>query len=583
MNNQDFKTNISPEQLHLKLWAKSNPYKSLLAHMVDSGCCAYQFLSASSSNAILSFLSQQWKCDTEAALSYCAYFTAMHDIGKAMPQFQRMDEGQFARLKDFGMGDLFSSIITESIRHEYFSARIMRRIWKARAVNRMLFEPYSCILSLHHQRIEGDLINKKIPVAWQNLQDQLESEIREVFNTAKELPHPDNMDATCTLLTGLVILCDWVSSSGPFDSDPEIDGEYLIRSKRIAEGTLKQYGLIDENGKQRICSFRAMWPGILSLRDIQTCCEKLDFESALTIIEAPMGEGKTEAALYLAERMRDKKNKRGIYVALPTQATSNQMYERTETMLESIDRSKARLMHGSAFLYENEARIQSADADEAERWLSSLRMAFLGENGVGTVDQAMASVLIARFSVLRLLGLTNKVLVIDEMHAYDAYMKEILKSLLSWCNALCIPVILLSATLQDSQRRDYLSCFIGNDLPELSDAYPLITQIDHTGSLIQIPTQAALQTDYYFEPVRLGNDPVAIARFAVEKVAHGGCYCVLVNTVRKAQDIYCALLEMVDTETETSLFPCPFYDAEKAKDRRRMPCEIWQVRGCNTT
>ena len=552
-------------QPYLRLWAKSKPYKQLLAHMVDSGCCAMEFLSAASSRAILEFLEQQWNCNKETALSYCSYFTAMHDIGKAMPQFQCMDEIQYARLTRSGLSELFSGILLQPIRHEFYSASIAKRIWRTwQSANRRLYQPYSCVLSLHHQRIDQDNGRKIIPEVWQNLQNHLEEFIRSAFNAEANLPTAQNMDAVCTLLTGLIILCDWVASSGPFEGYPETNEDYLHRSLEIANETLNAYGLIGDEASHSIESFQTMWPVIMSPRDIQTKCEQLDYRSLLTIIEAPMGEGKTEAALYLAERMRQNYNKRGIYVALPTQATSNQMFERTAAMLRTIEGGKARLMHGSAFLYEDEKHFQSDDAAEAERWLSSLRMAFLDENGVGTVDQAMAGVLIARFSVLRLLGLTNKVLVIDEVHAYDAYMKEIIKSLLSWCKALSIPVILLSATLQESQRREYLSCYIDeNDLPELSDAYPLIMQINGAGDLIQLPANATLRSEYTFESLCIGEDVEEIARFAVKKVKNGGCYCILVNTVKKAQSVYHALLETKTEDIETILFHARFTMARR--------------------
>ena len=42
------------------------------------------------------------------------------------------------------------------------------------------------------------------------------------------------------------------------------------------------------------------------------------------LIEAPMGEGKTEAALLLAENLSSEAQLRGLYFALPTQTTSNQ-------------------------------------------------------------------------------------------------------------------------------------------------------------------------------------------------------------------------------------------------------------------
>ena len=197
------------------------------------------------------------------------------------------------------------------------------------------------------------------------------------------------------------------------------------------------------------------------------------------------------------------------------------------------------------------------DRIEAERWLGPLRMGLLDENGVGTVDQAMAGILKARFSVLRLLGLDNKVLVIDELHAYDAYMSEIIQALLRWCKALQIPVVLLSATLQESQRHAYLSCYT-DQVDCLSSGYPLITQVDSVGTITQTEAAATMKTDYCFKPVHFGDDDTAIARYAVKRVENGGCYCILANTVKKAQYIYQAILDIKSNDTETTLFHARF-------------------------
>ncbi|MBR3016647.1 MAG: CRISPR-associated helicase Cas3' [Clostridia bacterium] len=547
-------------QPHLLLWAKSNPYKQLLAHMLDTGYCVKAFLSAPSSSAVLSLLTDQWHCEADRALSFSAYLAALHDIGKAMPQFQRQDETRFAEMKSAGMEDLFPPLYAGSIEHEYFSARILQRIWKKEKQDRKLIRPYSRILSLHHQRIEKSNSRLPIPDDWMVLQDALEAEVRRTFNPLDRLLKPDCMDAVCVLLTGLVILCDWVASSGnPFDQSPEVNENAPYPGGENAVQALKQYGLIGNALPPAVQDFLTMWPEILKPRDIQCISAKLDPYAPLTIIEAPMGEGKTEAALYLAERMRAAWGKRGIYVALPTQATSNQMYSRTQAMLNTIQGGHARLLHSTAFLQREAASIQSVDAPEAERWFSSLRMGLLDENGVGTVDQAMAGVLVSKFSVLRLLGLTNKVLIVDELHAYDAYMSEIIQSLLRWCRVLKIPVILLSATLQNSQREAYTSCFMNNEpLPALSTAYPLITQVDAAGHLSEIKAEATMTSIYTFQPVRLGEDCTSIAHCAVMQIKNGGCLCVLVNTVKKAQDVYRALLEIMDDDTETFLFHARF-------------------------
>lgn len=551
------------------LWAKSSPYKQLAAHMLDIGCCAVCLLKAESSRALLEYLMARWHCDQETAVSFAAYVAAMHDIGKAIPQFQRMDETQRERLAKHGLGELLTEVPEGTAQHEYASSRIARRIWRTRSGERKIISSYACVLSLHHQRLEKNNHSQKLSESWQVMQEELESLCRKSFYPSGILLSSDQMDAVCILLTGLVILCDWVASSGPFFPLMEVDEHYLERSMAIAKETLHSYGLTGENDTVSLNSFQELWPQIKKPRSIQQLCDSLDDDVPVTIIEAPMGEGKTEAALYLAERMRSRHDKRGIYVALPTQATSNQMYTRTKDMLNSIRGGRARLLHGTAFLYHSrEIRSDGEKRDnlEAERWLGPLRMGLLDENGVGTVDQAMAGVLKARFSVLRLLGLANKVLVIDELHAYDAYMSTIIRMLLIWCRELNIPVILLSATLQDSQRRTYLSCFTDEStLAELSSGYPLVTQVSRSGVLKQFTAEASMCSVYQFVPCFLGEDVRRIAAEAVNLVVNGGCCCVIMNTVRKAQQVYEALLELSEPDLKLMLFHARFTMADRER------------------
>ncbi len=548
----------SKDKPHLLLWAKSAPYKQLLAHMLDTGNCISAFLSGDSSDAMITFLCEQWHCEKKEAISYASYLAAMHDIGKAMPQFQSQDEQQYDRLIKNGLKYLFTSGNSASIRHEYFSARISKRIWKQRKIPSRLYVPYACVLSLHHQRMELAPAGMSVPDEWQTMQNALEEDVRDAFHVKESLPKPTDMDAVCIFLTGMIILCDWVASSEPFDPLPEVYSGYMEVSRKTAETTMRNYGLTGDQSRKDIDSFHSVWPQIELPRDIQLKCEQTCPDAPITIIEAPMGEGKTEAALYLAERMCSAWNKRGIYVALPTQATSNQMFGRVKSMLNSINGGKSRLLYGTAFLQE-EKTIQSDDAQEAGRWLGPLRMGLLDENGVGTVDQAMAGVLRARFSVLRLLGLTNKTLVVDELHAYDAYMSKIIQTLLKWCMVLHIPVILLSATLQESQRKSYLSCYTSQSLDSvLSNSYPLITQVDTEGNITQIEASASMKTVYRFAPVRLGQDASRIAQYAFDRIGEGGCYCILVNTVGQAQKIYRSLRTIVTDDTELMLFHARF-------------------------
>src|SRR5207247_8747567 len=117
-------------------------------------------------------------------------------------------------------------------------------------------------------------------------------------------------------------------------------------------------------------------------------------------------------------------------------------------------KGNTKLVHGMAWLRDDlepkrlpETGELGDDSSLAAAWFRPTRRAMLAAHGVGTVDQAMLAGLNVKFGFLRLYGLADRVLVIDEVHAYDAYMSAIIGRLLQWCACLKIPVILLSATL----------------------------------------------------------------------------------------------------------------------------------------
>ena len=195
-------------------------------------------------------------------------------------------------------------------------------------------------------------------------------------------------------------------------------------------------------------------------------------QPGLLVIEAQMGSGKTEAALLAAELMSDGMSgpeRSGIFFGLPTQATANGIFERVrawgETQTEYMP-ATIRLAHGAAELNESYARlmehggsIASLDADGdgglmVHEWFRGRKQALLSDFVVGTVDQLLMLALKQRHVMLRHLGLCGKVVVIDECHAYDAYMSQYLEAALQWLGAYRVPVMV-------SGLRSRMKCPIG--------------------------------------------------------------------------------------------------------------------------
>jgi len=208
-------------------------------------------------------------------------------------------------------------------------------------------------------------------------------------------------------------------------------------------------------------------------------------QSAILLVEAPMGEGKTEAAFYAHLELQRQLGHRGLYVALPTKATGNAMFERTLKFLRDQGTERTldlQLLHGSTFLNDTFQDLCISGIHDpvtggeirAAEWFTPKKRALLSEYGVGTVDQALLPILPVKHHFVRLWGLANRVVVFDEIHAYDAYTGTLLFNLIRWLLALGSSVVLLSATLSPSIRRR-LAGVVGAYLPDQEEEYPRLS------------------------------------------------------------------------------------------------------------
>ncbi len=557
------------EALH-SIWAKSDPFMSLEKHSLCTGICTEEFLSANSSRKIVDYLRDQFQMDSAAVISLISYLASVHDIGKIHPAFQRKNKECYHGLIQ-SIPEYFQDNVAETVnphfRHEHYSAAVMMRIWKKSGIGAIDRRALAEILSLHHQK-PGDRLSKIDPrnPLWMKLQDSLEKEMRDRFLRSSRISVPNHMDGCCMLISALIILMDWTASSDFFDEAERMNEKEI---QVLAKNTFVLLGLISESVFPLVESFSDLFPFISSPRPLQSACSSLEKTAPLTIIEVPMGEGKTEAALYHAARICNSMHGRGIYMALPSQATSNQISARMNSMLKELNYGEARLLHGTAFLSQLvPERYETEDEETAAKWIRPSRMGFLGSNAVGTVDQAMAAVLRTRFSMLRLAGLANKVLIIDEIHAYDMYMSQIIEILLRWCRDLRIPVILLSATMQQAQKERYLSCFGAGYEQIKKDQYPMITQVLTGGSIGLYPVEAYDHYEFIVKPRRMPYNAEEIANMAVSAVREGGCLAILANTVGHAQEIYQALQTIKRQDTHILLFHGRFPLRRKAEIER---------------
>jgi len=356
------------------------------------------------------------------------------------------------------------------------------------------------------------------------------------------------------LLSALLIMADWLASNQMnfqlLDEDMLLsENEYpkdrcyhALQKVRLPESCeFYQERIGDEDFKKR---FGFHMNGIQNdvISAIESCTAP-----GLLILEAPMGIGKTEAALAAAEILSAKCGKTGLYFGLPTQATANGIFERVVTWagMQSYNSVHSiNLVHGSAEFQpvfaelKNESMLQT-DMDgesglEVNSFFSGGKTSLLTDFAVATVDRLLMSVLKRKHVMLLHLGLSQKVVIVDEVHSYDAYMDQYLDRALAWLHEYHVPVILLSATLPSDRREELVRAYFNdkNKMLKFPEAeYPRLTYTDGE----EVFTKS-LPKDSGGKRVHIirGNDEMA-ARKIADAVHLGASVGIICNTVIRAQ------------------------------------------------
>ena len=307
-------------------------------------------------------------------------------------------------------------------------------------------------------------------------------------------------------LAGLAVAADWIASNETWFAAAHeampLEDYWRKHALPQASVAVAQAGIVPAKARRGVTLFD-LAPHATKATPLQALAVTLELPASgpsLVVIEDQTGAGKTEAALLLAHRLMEKGLARGLFVALPTMATANAMYQRAadayRTLFDAGETPSLVLTHGKRSLHpgfqksilpmpdnHDEAAEDDAGATagaQCAAWVASdRRRAFLADVGVGTVDQALLAVLPSRHAALRLFGLAQRVLIVDEAHAYDAYMSRELETLVAFHAALGGSTIVLSATLPQNRRTAVVAAFhkgAGGTAPVLTSVdYPLVT------------------------------------------------------------------------------------------------------------
>jgi CRISPR-associated endonuclease/helicase Cas3 len=556
-------------------------YHPLLYHMLDVAAVAGLVWD----HCLIPQLRKRLECSLGTdARTEIMFLSGMHDIGKASPGFQK----RVPELSKYSGLPLSEN--DQNRPHGAISAFVLREALGSSLASSALGQ----IAGGHHGvfprstelRMGRDTLGNNY---WKTARQEV---IRELANTVgfdldqaaqsrSEIADP----ATVPILAGFISVVDWIGSNQDFfpcvaecgTPSAVVASDYWTNAQNQAQKALEKLGWLPAVAFANETRFEDVFSGftpnalqtaVIDLASKQTC-------PYLMIVEAPMGQGKTEAALYVTDMAMCKGFARGMYVAMPTQATGNAMFKRVldDYLKHRGHRGKLnlQLVHGDALLAQmaevkegeiqdfNPKEIEEGQGDvEAQSWFTAKKRPLLSPFGVGTIDQSLLSVLQTKHWFVRLFGLAGKVIIFDEVHAYDAYTSTILERLLHWLAEVDCTVILLSATLPEAKRRALAKAFCGRKdgeykrYPRITLAKPRHYQNAETGNVPvcrEVPMEGSRIVDLRFTRTDLPVLTDSLNR----QLENGGCAAVICNTVDRSIEVYEHLRDNL-TNTECLLF-----------------------------
>jgi len=540
------------------LWAKSSEAGGLplIRHMLDVASVACVLIEELPAPAV-ALRARHLSIERENFKAWLVALVGCHDLGKATPGFQsKWAEGRKRAAQggyDFPVG--------APDRHDAATAFLLRTRLRSRGLSSDDATLLTEAVAAHHGfpiPSTERAAHGRFPLtsAWVQAQDWLFSAVLNVAGVLEPprlVSEPPVRADLHLWLAGLCSVADWVGSSERFfpHSRARIPlADWYEESKVIARQALHACGL-NSSGATAVrfpChALLAALPPDSEPRPLQDAVLEaladLPEDPTLVIIEAPMGEGKTEAAFAIDAWLRTKGDVRGLYVAMPTQATSNALFERLAKYLSRLrleGRAEIQIAHGASSLEQTEFRLREigfggSDATvAASSWLAGSKRTILAANAVGTVDQALVAILNAKHHFVRYFGLADRNVVLDEVHAYDTYTGGLIERLVAWLLASGSSVVIMSATLP-SRRREALLRQAGivsalNVVP-----YPRVT-VAAGGEERAVHFPARQRIRVAIKP--FDADFTAIARRAIDMANAGACVLVIVNKVARAQSLY---------------------------------------------
>ena len=565
-----------------KFWGKARNDRDklvahpLICHMLDVGAVAEVWLNK---DALLQSRLKTVYGVNKGLYPLLVFFIILHDIGKFGRGFQSL----VPELSPYGKGypynirhDAMGKVVFPEYVYEILEKKFSFEDEDGELEGEDLWDYFDCLVDVvcghHGQPVERKNTSSVIRKHFSLVRKDIEELILILFELLLKdwqtftFQNLDKLKQTSWVISGLCTLSDWIGSGVeffPYQLEKSISLEvYWQESVMKAEKALQQIGLlhseVEKNG-----DFFTLFPFIEEPSPLQQLVLDHDLEedSHLIIIEDATGNGKTEAAIEFVRKLLLKKQGDGVFFGLPTMATANAMYFRLVEALPKLftdsDKVSIHLTHSSqdtVLRMNAEKDYNYADQETASNqmntWLQdSRKRSLLADIGVGTIDQALLGVLQTKHATIRLFGLQRKIVVIDEVHAFDGYTKELIKNLIKIHCGMGGSLILLSATLPLSMRSEFLNCFTYHHEYQLDTKFPLVT-IANSKEVLQLSSQKSNEKkrEVQFQFVYSQDD---CFKKMNEWFESGACFCWLRNTVQDVLDVYPILVQKFGVENVT--------------------------------
>jgi CRISPR-associated endonuclease/helicase Cas3 len=611
------------------VWGKSGDqnmrWLPLWRHLADSAAVAERLWTSWASAAVRERISREIPGGDAAARVLIQWLAGVHDIGKATPAFACQVPPLRARMEDHGFHFPRGLDRDRHLAPHATAGHIVLTDWLVRqhGWSRTATGPLAVVVGGHHgvPPTALDIQNaRNVPDAlgfdglWPEVRHELLAWLTRHVGASDVLgrlrdeasTRPDRellSQPVQALLTALVIMADWIASNERYFP---LDVGALHEPARVDEAMAAldlptPWQARPETSDGTVLLRRRFDLG-LAVDPFPVQASAVSAASAmavpgLLIIEAPMGDGKTEAALLAVELLAARSGAGGCYFALPTRATSNAIFTRALAWLQRVpDGDIGRgardvtLVHGKAALNTDYTALFTAplpdsigiDAGGVETavhpWFAGRKRKLLSSFAIGTVDHLLFLALQSRHLALRHLGLAGKVVVIDEAHAYDEYMSQYLDRALHWLGAHGAPVVVLSATLPGQRRAEMMRAYDSGRLGADPGAepyegvrsdrrYPLLTYSGPDGR----PVSASCPGSSRRARVSLErhvDDPEELAATLRKSLVDGGCALVVCNTVRRVQQVAGVLRERLGPDTPVTVAHSRFLGPDReAKDQ----------------